>query len=108
MNVFAEIARPIVSRPGMAMYIPPPPKARPVKARISDAPDIDNPWGLSGRECQVLQSIVKFRTAKETALFLGLELKTIECHTIKLRKKMGARSSIEAALMWDRLQRSQE
>jgi DNA-binding NarL/FixJ family response regulator len=99
MNVFTELARPIVSRPGDATEAQRPKRVLPAPIIL---PHVANPWGLSAMQCEVLRRVVLGETAKEIGVALGRSHKTVEVHFERLKEKMGASSMLVAALMWDR------
>jgi DNA-binding NarL/FixJ family response regulator len=105
MNVFADLSRDLVSRPG-----DPPPRTVPAKPRPRPAgkrqgpplPLIANPWGLSAGQAAVLQHMVEGRSNEEMAASLGVSKKTIEAHRARALEKIAASNSIRAAILWDR------
>lgn len=102
MNPFAEMSRPLVSRPGDAIEMPP---KRVLPAPLM-LPHVDNPWKLTPVLCEVLRRVVAGESAKEIGASLGRSPKTIECHYTKIKKRMGAQSLLLAALEWDRFRRA--
>lgn len=110
MNPFADLTRPIVSRPGDALEEPAraPRAARgPMPERL-DLPVIANPWGLSPVECEVMRQSVDLLNTKEIGAALGRSPKTIEIHRERMKEKMGAKNLIHAVLIWDRHFRQRE
>lgn len=70
------------------------------KARTTPAP---NPWGLSAAEYNVVLTFARKGTMKETANELNISVKTVECHMMTARKKMGVRNKVQAAILMDRM-----
>lgn len=99
MNVFSDLARPIVDRPGEAIDQPAPKRELPAPL---DLPYIPNQWGLTPMRCEVLRRVALGESAKEIGAALGRSHKTVEVHFERIKQKMGARSLLHAALMWDR------
>ena len=62
-------------------------------ARDGGAPAIE----LTPREREVLRGILEGETSRAIAGRLGLSARTVESHRIRLRRKLGARSSAELA-----------
>ena len=57
---------------------------------------VTNPLGgLSDREFEVLRLFGMGQTNQEAAVTLGLSAKTIESHSLNIRKKLGLRSPAE-------------
>jgi DNA-binding CsgD family transcriptional regulator len=54
---------------------------------------------LSPRERQVLALVAEARSDKEIASALGIHHHTVKVHVLTLRKKIGARNRVEAAVM---------
>lgn len=50
---------------------------------------------LSARETDVLRSIVAGARQKEAAYSLGISHRTVEAHSLSIRRKLGARNNIE-------------
>jgi DNA-binding NarL/FixJ family response regulator len=59
------------------------------------APSTNPLAGLSDREFEVLRLFGMGQTNQEAALNLGLSAKTIETHSLNIRKKLGLRSAAE-------------
>lgn len=59
---------------------------------------------LTPREFEVLQTMatIAHGGAKETARVLGTSERTVEIHAANAMRKLGARTRLEAVLMWDR------
>lgn len=69
---------------------------------------MSNPWNLSPREAEVLQTMASIGSgsAKQAAREIGgLTDRTVEIHVHNAMKKMGAATRLGAVLMWDREQR---
>ena len=64
-----------------------------------------NPWGLTLREMEVLDTFCEKFTSKGVAQVLPITLKTIETHMQRARKKSGARNQLEMLLQHDRIHR---
>lgn len=65
-------------------------------------------WGLTRGQVQILGDLVKLGSTREVARKLGKSIKTIEEQCARARQKMGARSNLEAALMFDRMDRKRK
>lgn len=105
MNVFTELARPVVDRPGDAVEPEAPPK-RELPPPL-ELPWVSNPWGLTPMQCEVMRRVILGEQSKEIGAALGRSHKTIEVHYERIKKKMGAPSLLVAALMWDRHSRAE-
>jgi DNA-binding CsgD family transcriptional regulator len=100
MNPFTDIGRPIVDRPGDAVEpLPAPKRLLPPPLFL---PQVETPWGLTPMECEVLRRVVLGEQSKEIGAALGRSHKTVDVHCERLKKKMGVRSLLQAALLWDR------
>lgn len=100
MNPFAAMARPIIDRPGDPE--PEPPRAPRVMPSPNHLPVVDNPWGLTPTQCEVMRRVVDGEKAKEIGDALCRSHKTVEVHFERAKEKMGARSILHAAVMWAR------
>lgn len=110
MNVFADLGRPIVNRPGDPVLAGPR-KPKRVRAApvLSKAPPAEpNPWGLSSMQCAVMKGIVNDKNSTAIGAEMGVSHKTIEAHLARAKEKMGATSTVQAALIWDRYTRGSE
>lgn len=73
---------------------------------VADPPgDAPSPIRLTGREEQVLQSIARGHTIRQTARALGIAAKTVENTQARLFRKLGARNRAEALTVAYRLGR---
>jgi DNA-binding CsgD family transcriptional regulator len=103
MNVFADLARPLVHRPGDADPIP---ERKPRPARIRPEPNVfpvvANPWRLTPIECEVMRRATLLQTYQEVGDALNRSPKTIEAHSQRARAKMAAKNLLHAVLIWDR------
>ena len=99
MNPFAALACPIVNRPGDATDEAPTKRELPPPLVLRG---VYTPWSLTPMQCEVLRRVVLGETAKEIGAALGRSHKTVEVHFQRIKKAMGARSILVAALMWDR------
>lgn len=94
MNVFSELARPILHRPGDALTR--------VEQRTERFPPISNPWGLDGRHTTLLQHLIEGCSNDEIAKRMGVAVKTAEMYRTQAFEAMGARNCVQAAVMFDR------
>jgi DNA-binding CsgD family transcriptional regulator len=103
MNVFTDLDRPLVRRPGDAEAMPPR-KQRPARVRPlpNVFPEVVNPWRLTAIECEVMRRAVLLQTYQEVGTSLNRSPKTIEAHSQRAWAKMGAKNLMHAVLMWDR------
>lgn len=60
---------------------------------------------LSPRQAEVAALLSEGYRGSEIARIMGLSLKTVENHILWVRLKLGARSHIHAAVLYDRLVR---
>lgn len=63
------------------------------------------PWGLTQREHDVVQSLIKHGCRKRVSSALGIEVKTVDLHLARAREKAQEPNSLMLALSFDRLQR---
>jgi two-component system response regulator FixJ len=56
---------------------------------------LQNGAALTGREVDVLQSMLAGETTKSTATKLGISPKTVETYRARLRAKMNAHNTVE-------------
>lgn len=75
-----------------------------IQAAASQKPRKD-PWGLTRMEREVLQMIADGEAQTHIAAKLALHVKGINTHIRNARRKMMARSSAQAAVLWDRFLR---
>lgn len=108
MNVFTELARPIVDRPGDAIVRPRPRQPQPKRTFGGMLQPRPNRWGLSPVECEVMRLMAEeWMTPTEVAHRLCRSPKTIFTHCDRIREKMGARNQYHAIVLWDRYFRPQ-
>lgn len=117
MNPFAQLATPIIRRPGDFIPEEAPQKSPPkrrltrqgLQARVPTSrglyPEIDNPWSLTPMECEVLRQTVTGKTQADISRDIGRSKKTIATHADRLKDKMEAMSMAHAAVLWDRFAR---
>ena len=71
--------------------------------------ELANPWCLPPEQARCVNALVDTGgTYKIMAAKLGKSPKTIEYHIHHARIRMGARTAIDAAIMWDRWLRERE
>lgn len=56
---------------------------------------VEDPYGLTERERQVLAAIAKGLPNKEIARTLGISVRTVESHRLNLREKVGTRNAAQ-------------
>ncbi|WP_417672189.1 response regulator [Roseibium sp.] len=56
---------------------------------------VDDPYGLTDRERQVLSAIAKGQPNKEIAKELGISVRTVESHRLNLREKVGSKNAAQ-------------
>ena len=61
---------------------------------------MSNPWGLTPREAEVMNALVRLGTRKAVGRELGIAEKTIDVHARNVRDKMGERFQRAALLKW--------
>ena len=127
MNPFEDLARDMLDRPGMPVSgRPGRPSASPLlapkerkrqpakppgasfgvkKERLTRFPCIPTPWDLSPAQCAVVALIPEDMTAVEIGLRLHMSHKTVASHIGRIKAAMGVRTMVQAAILWDRLQR---
>ncbi|MBA3774675.1 MAG: helix-turn-helix transcriptional regulator [Ramlibacter sp.] len=59
-----------------------------------------NPWGLTAMQCHLIKCLIAGKSGRGLAREMGLSPRTIESHSTVLRRKMGAKSMVQAAAMW--------
>lgn len=64
--------------------------------------NIRNPYGLTHRQCEVMDSYVQHGSPKLVARDLGVEITTVKSSLMNSMKKMGAKNRVQAAVRWDR------
>lgn len=105
MNPFADIARPIVNRPGDPIEprhtrAPDAQRARPEP--LAPLPAVANPWSLTPLEAEVMRLIVDGLTSQEIGERLHRSTKTIELYRQRILERMGMHSTIVAVVAWVR------
>jgi DNA-binding NarL/FixJ family response regulator len=103
---FAAIAQPLAIRPGDPLNARGP-MADGKRTRASHLPP-PNPWALSWMQCEVMKLLVAGLEHKEIGREMNISDKTVSSHVERLKQKMEAGSTLQAALMWDRHFRSSE
>jgi DNA-binding CsgD family transcriptional regulator len=71
-----------------------------------NARDRMDPLCLSVREYDVLSLIARGESAKRIAAELGIAMSSVKHHVTNARKKLGARNTPHAAVLFDRANRS--
>lgn len=61
----------------------------------SQTASIEDPYGLTERERQVLTAIAKGQPNKEVATNLGISVRTVESHRLNLREKVGSKNAVQ-------------
>ncbi len=56
---------------------------------------VEDPYGLTDRERQVLTAIARGRPNKEVAKELGISVRTVESHRLNLREKVGNKNAAQ-------------
>lgn len=59
------------------------------------ATQIEDPYGLTDREREVLTGIAKGQPNKEIASSLGISVRTVESHRLNLREKVGSKNAAQ-------------
>lgn len=59
----------------------------------------DNPWGLDGRELEILRYMAKGLSNAEVGRVMTLERRTVRTHLSHLYRKMGVSSHVEAVVL---------
>lgn len=67
----------------------------PTLVGASTSAPVEDPYGLTDRERQVLSSIAKGLPNKEVARTLGISVRTVESHRLNLREKVGSRNAAQ-------------
>lgn len=78
-----------------------------LRARESLAKLSANPWGLTPRECEVMDTLLKVHNNKATASAMGLSTRTVEQFLKRIRGRMGGQFNdrLGYILRWDRFRR---
>lgn len=67
--------------------------------------DDGNPWGLTQAQCDVMARIFSLVSWKAIALELGVPATTVGDRLSECFAKMGVRTKLQAAVLWDRWER---
>ena len=67
--------------------------------------DYANPWRLTPAETKVIEAWIENGEAKQAAVAIGVSYKTIEGHSLSIRKKMAVPTTLLAVLAYDRWNR---
>lgn len=79
-----------------------------VLKRVARFPVVANPWDLSPSQCAVMNALAEHFTVQRASDALHMAKKTTEVHLTRAREAMGCVNTMQAVLMWDRNQRTQE
>jgi DNA-binding NarL/FixJ family response regulator len=61
-----------------------------------------NPFGLTHRQCEVMEALVRLGCDKLVADELGVYKTTISVTLIAAMRRMGVKNRVHAAIAWDR------
>lgn len=61
-----------------------------------------NPWGLTAREAEVLDHLVRLHSCKAVGKELGIAEQTVRAHLEHIRRRAGPMTIVGLALAWDR------
>ncbi|MES0811850.1 response regulator transcription factor [Roseibium sp. SCPC15] len=67
----------------------------PTLVGASTSAPVEDPYGLTDRERQVLTAIAKGQPNKEVAKELGISVRTVESHRLNLREKVGNKNAAQ-------------
>lgn len=67
----------------------------PTLVGASTSAPVEDPYGLTERERQVLTEIARGRPNKEVAKELGISVRTVESHRLNLREKVGNKNAAQ-------------
>ncbi|MES0881430.1 response regulator transcription factor [Roseibium sp. SCP14] len=67
----------------------------PTLVGASTSAPVEDPYGLTDRERQVLTAIAKGQPNKEVAKDLGISVRTVESHRLNLREKVGNKNAAQ-------------
>ncbi|MEM9629716.1 MAG: response regulator transcription factor [Pseudomonadota bacterium] len=67
----------------------------PTLVGASTSAPVEDPYGLTDRERQVLTAIAKGQPNKEVAKELGISVRTVESHRLNLREKVGHKNAAQ-------------
>lgn len=65
-------------------------------------PKATNPWNLTARQVQIIETILETGGCTAASKRLGIVLKTVEQHLYVIRQKMGGINSMQACIVFDR------
>ena len=108
MNPFAALMEPLRCRPGDVIEdIPLSLEPRlmrggPAHRSTRPTPAVDNPWGLTPAQCEVMRLIIMGKSHLQVATVMGRSDRSIEDDLRRIRKKMRALNTIAACIVWDR------
>ena len=72
---------------------------------MSGKPQGTEPGGLTARQAEVADAIVKHGSTKLAARELGISWRTVENTMLVIKNKLGTPNQIRTAIAWDRLRR---
>lgn len=107
-SVFTTLDKPLLNRPGTPLPAPERVargKASAVKKREARFPSEHTPWQLSGAELAILRFLIRGGSQAEARDALCMASQTMSTHITRAREKMGALSTLHAAVMLDRFDR---
>lgn len=64
--------------------------------------NLRNPFGLTHRQCEVMESLVVLGETRLVAQDLGITKETVDWHILAACKRIGASNRIQAVVKWDR------
>ncbi|MET1412819.1 response regulator transcription factor [Roseibium sp. HPY-6] len=67
----------------------------PTLVGASASAPVEDPYGLTERERQVLREIAKGQPNKDVAKTLGISVRTVESHRLNLREKVGTKNAAQ-------------
>lgn len=89
------------ARPAMSAAepdVPPAPTVRPPEKRWAEC----NPFGLTGRECQVIEALIKGQSQVQIADRFFVSIDTVNKHVENAKHKAQAATTLELAIKYDR------
>lgn len=107
MNPFAALSEPIHVRPiGTVSHVN---ETKPEKRSYirTKFPPTVGPWKLSPRQAEVIEAVIKHETLTDAAAALGVRMNGIEATMARVRAKMSAKTTLGAAIAYDRWKRKQ-
>lgn len=69
---------------------------------------VPNPWGLSGAEVACLRALASGLSQAEAAKDLIMSHKTVQTHVHRAKEKVGASTTVQAVVFFDRWMRDQK